>query len=218
VTSDRGGATGPAPTVVVTGTGRAARAADVARATFAVEVTRDTATGARADAATVATAVLTALNRAGLAPDDIGTAGIDVSPSWDHDGTRSVRTGFTVTNRIAVTIRDLERVGEVLDAGLEAGATGLDGVRFELADPSAATTEARRAAVADARGRADTIADATGAVVGSLVGIVEGGSVPSPRHEARMAAFAGDTLTVTPVVPGTVEVTVSVTAEWELEA
>ena len=188
--------------VSVMGTGRVERAADIGHVTFVVEASRPTAADARGAAATTAAGVLEALAAAGVADPDRRTAGLDVSPTWEHDGTRSIRTGFTVTNRIAAVVRDLERVGAVLDAGLEAGATGLDGVRFELADARADTTEARRLAVLDARSRATTIAEA-------------GAPVPLPRREARMLAMAAD-MSPTPVIPGSVEVTVSVTAEWEL--
>ena len=174
------------PTVTVAGTGRASRAADVAEATFVVEVLRPTAAEARATAAMIAAAVLAAVNGAGVADADLHTAGLDLSPTWEHDGTRMVRTGFTVTNRIAATVRDLESVGRVLDAGLGAGATGLDGVRFRLADEAAAAEEARRDAVADARRRATTIAEALGGRLGRLAAVSEGAPAgPVPLREAK---------------------------------
>ena len=201
--------------VSVMGTGRVERAADIAHVTFVVEAPRPSAAEARGAAALTAAAVLEALAAAGVSDADRRTAGLDVSPTWEHDGSRSIRTGFTVTNRIAAVVRDLERVGAVLDAGLEAGATGLDGVRFDLADAAADITEARRLAVLDARSRATTIAEAAGCRLGSLVAVAEAGApVPLPGREARMLAMAADS--PTPVIPGSVEVTVSVTAEWEL--
>ena len=104
----------------------------------------------------------------------------------------------------------------MLDAGLEAGATGLDGVTFLLADEAAAAEEARRAAVADARRRAETIADAAGGRLGPLRGMVEGAPpVPGPWREARMA-MAASADAPTPVLPGRIEVSVTVTAEWEI--
>jgi len=204
--------------VSVTGTGRVERAADLAHVMFVVEASRPTASEARGVAAGIASAVLAALAAAGIAGEDRRTAGLDVSPTWEHDGNRSIRTGFTVINRIATVVRDLERVGHVLDAGLAAGATGLDGVRFELADATADATEARRLAVLDARRRATTIAKAAGGRLGPLVAVAEAGApVPLPRREARMMAVAADPA-LTPVIPGSVEVAISVTAEWELTA
>ena len=204
-------------TVTVTGTGRVERAADLALATFVVEATRPTAADARATAAEAAAKVLDALAAAGVARADLRTAGLDLSPNWDHEGNRPVRRGFTVSNRIGATVRDLELVGRILDAGLESGATGLDGVQFLLGDQAPALEEARRLAVADARARAATIAEAAGRALGALVAIVEGAPIPSPRPRAemRMAAFAAADAP-TPVLPGRIEVTVSVSAEWEL--
>jgi uncharacterized protein YggE len=206
------------PTVTASGTGRVEVAADRAVATFVVEGTRPTAAAARAAGAEAADAVLAALAGAGVDREDLRTAGLDLAPQWDHDGTRPVRRGFTVTNRIAATVRDLDAVGRVLDAGLEAGATGLDGVVFQVADPGPAATEARRQAVADARDRAATIAGAAGLALGSLASIVEGVAVPSPRGrpEARLAFAAVADAAPTPVLPGRIEVTVTVTATWEL--
>jgi uncharacterized protein YggE len=205
------------PTVSVTGTGRVQRPADTAQATFVVEGIRSTAAEARSVAAAAAQDMLAALAGAGLAGDEVRTAGIDVSPNWEHEDNRPVRRGFTVTNRIAATIRDLEQVGTVLDAALGSGATGLAGVSFQLAETGAAETEARCLAVADARARAETIATAAGLTLGRLVGIVEGGALlPMPRREMRMAALAADSFSPTPVLPGSIEVTVSVSAEWEL--
>ncbi|HKF85381.1 MAG TPA: SIMPL domain-containing protein [Candidatus Limnocylindrales bacterium] len=198
------------------GTGRVERAADIAHATFVVEASRETAAEARGVAAEAVSAVLAALAQAGVAADDLRTAGLDVQPTWDHDGNRPVRTGFTVANRIAVAVRDLERVGTVVDAALRSGANGLDGLRFELADPVADMTEARRLAVFDARQRATTIAEAAGRSLGPLVAIAEGGApVPLARREARLMSMAADA-PPTPVIPGSVEISVTVTAEWEL--
>ena len=205
--------------IAVSGTGRTTRPADLARAVFVAEAARETAAEARAAAAGIADAVLAAIRGAGVADADVQTAGLDLSPSWEHDGNRMVRTGFTVTNRIGVTVRDLEIVGRVLDAGLEAGATGLDGVTFALADPRGPEMEARRAAVEDARARAETIAAAAGGTLGALRSVAEGVEAgPSPRPIAKLAAFAAADSAATPVLPGVVEVAVSVTAEWDLAA
>jgi len=205
------------PTVTVSGTGSAGRPADLAQATFTAEAIRESAADARSAAATVAAGVIAALRGSGVADADLHTAGLDVTPNWEHDGTRMVRNGFTVTNRIAVTVRDLESVGQVLDAGLEAGATGLDEVTFLLADEASAADEARRAAVADAQARAATIADASGGRLGALVSIAEGvAPVPGPFPAPRMMAMAADSVP-TPVLPGRIEVTVSVSAEWEID-
>ena len=204
----------PRATVTVSGLGRATRAPDVADATFVAEASHPTAVEARGAAAGIAAAVLAALDAAGVAAEDLRTAGLDVSPTWEHDGARMIRTGFTVTNRIAATVRDLERVGRVIDAGLEAGATGLEGVQFRLEDEGPAAADARREAVAEARRRAVTIAEALGGRLGPLLSIVEGQPAGvTPFREAKVA-FAAAADTPTPVLAGAVEVVISVTGEW----
>lgn len=205
------------PTVTVSGTGRVGREADRAQAVFVAEALRESAAEARSAAAVIATRVIGALRDAGVADADLRTAGLEVSQGWENDGTNMVRNGFSVTNRIGVTVRDLEAVGRVLDAGLEAGATGLDSVSFQLADEVPAAEEARRAAVADARTRATTIAEAAGGRLGALVALSEGVPAgPSPFPAARMMAMAADSAP-TPVMPGHIEVSVSVIAEWEID-
>jgi hypothetical protein len=203
--------------VTVAGVGRVEREPDVARATFSVEATRETAAEARGFTATTADAVIKALRKAGVADGDLRTASIDVNPAWEQRDNQMVRTGFTVTNRLGVAIRNLESVGNVIDAALGAGATGLDGVSFGLSDSTAAASEARTLAVQDARGRALTIAKAADAKLGSLVDITEGAAdMPGPRPQMRMMAAMAASDTETPVLPGRVEVTVSVVGTWEL--
>jgi hypothetical protein len=205
--------------ISVPGVGRVERAPDLAHATFSVEATRPSAAEARATAAGIAEAVIAALHGAGVAAPDLQTASLDVAPAWEQqERGSSVRAGFTVSTRLLAVIRDPDGVGRIIDAGLDAGATGLDGVTFRLADPDGAAAEARGLAVIDARARAAVIALAAGRPLGRLVAVVEGEPAGrGPRPMARMMAMASDAGPETPVLPGRVEVLVSVVAEWELE-
>lgn len=205
------------PRITAVGVGRVERDPDVARATFTVEATRETAAEARGVAAASADRVIAALQGAGITAGDLHTTAIDLTPAWEHTDGRPLRVGFTVTTRLGVAIRDLDSVGRVIDAALEAGATGLDGVGFGLADPAPAASEARRMAVLDARARATTIAEAAGGRLGRLVEVVEGepaGPVPYPGAGVMLRTAAE---APTPVLPGRVEVTVTVVASWSLD-
>jgi uncharacterized protein len=101
---------------------------------------------------------------------------------------------YTATNNVEVTIRNLDTAGKVLSAATSAGANQLYGIRFELEDPSALQAEARQKAVADARARAERLAQLAGVKLGPVVSIVEvegGGSGPMPMMQmARMEAAA----------------------------
>lgn len=208
------------PTVTVVGLGRVERTPDLAALTLVVELARPTATEARDAAARVATDVLAALRAAGVAEPDARTAGLDVQPHFEPDA-RGMhrRSGFAVVHRIAALVRDVDAVGRVLDAALDAGATGVEGVDLRLADPAAAEHEARELAVADARARATTIAEAAGHRLGALLEIGEGGAGGEPRPMARTARFAmAAEAAATPVAAGRLDVTVAVMATWRLEA
>lgn len=208
-------------TIVVPGTGRVTVEPDVASVRLGVAIVRPTATAAREAAATTMTAILDALAAAGVARRDLRTALVGLSPVTDYSGERGPRvTGYQVTNTVAVTVRSLASTGAVIDAGLAAGASSLDGLDFRLDDPTAAEDAARRAAMDDARTRATTLAAAAGVSLGGVVGIIEGGRGPVPfpggagiRGLAMKAEMAADT----PVESGTQEIDVSVVVTYAID-
>jgi uncharacterized protein YggE len=200
----------PTGTIVVGGTGRVAVTPDVADLRLGVAIGRPTVETARAAAASAMTDILAALAAAGVARPDIRTSLLSVQPRYDYrDGKPPTLTGYDLANVVEVTVRDLAALGGVVDGALGAGATSLDGLTFRVADPRAAETAAREAAVADAREKAMTLAGAAGLRITEVIEIVEGGPPPTspyPKAARLMAADAG-----TPVEAGTTEITVSVT-------
>ena len=206
-------------TIVVPGTGRVTVEPDIASIRLGVALVRPTATEAREAAATTMAAIITALTAAAVDRRDLRTALVGLSPVTDYSSERGPQvTGYQLSNAVDVTVRSLPTVGAVIDAGLAAGATSLDSLDVRLADPSGAETEARGAAVADARRRAETLAKAAGRSLGTVVGIVEGQPpvAPFPRHPiAAMALRAADA--ETPVEGGTQEVVVSIVVTYLLD-
>jgi uncharacterized protein YggE len=184
-----------------------------------VAIIRPTATEAREAAAATMTAILDAVVAAGIARRDLRTALVALNPVTDYSSERGPRvTGYQVTNTVEITVRDLASTGAVIDAGLGAGASGLDGLEFRLDDPTAAEESARRSAIEDARRRAATLATAAEVALGDVVGIVEGGRQPIPMSFAggvrglAIKAEAADT----PVESGTQEVAVSVVVTFAI--
>jgi hypothetical protein len=207
------------PTIVVPGSGRVTVEPDVASVRLGVAIIRPTATEAREAAAATMTAILDAVVVAGIARRDLRTALVALNPVTDYSSERGPRvTGYQVTNTVEITVRDLASTGAVIDAGLGAGASGLDGLEFRLDDPTAAEESARRSAIEDARRRAATLATAAEVALGDVVGIVEGGRQPIPMPFAggvrglAMKAEAADT----PVESGTQEVAVSVVVTFAI--
>lgn len=199
-------------TVAVGGTGRAVTAPDVVELRLGVAVTRTTATAAQADAAAAMTAVLGALREAGVADRDLRTEGLSLQPVMDYrnDGPPELR-GYELRNGVAARLRDLGRLPSAIDGAIAAGATTLDGVRFDVEDRAAAEAAARDAAVADALGKAAALAAAAGATLGEVLSISEGSAAPpTPFPAVRGAKLMAAEMAPTPVEAGESEVVVSV--------
>ncbi|HET9755404.1 MAG TPA: SIMPL domain-containing protein [Candidatus Limnocylindrales bacterium] len=203
-------------TIVVSGTGRVAVEPDTADLRLGVSVSRPTVAAARADAGRAMDEILTAVNGAGVARRDVRTSLLSVQPRYDYrDGRAPTLTGYELANVVEVTVRDLAKLGEVVDRTLAAGATSMDSLSFRVADPAPAEREARVLAMAAARARADVLAEAAGLANVSVSDIVEGVPTrpPMPFAKAeRMALAAADV--ATPVEAGSLEVTVTVTVTF----
>jgi len=161
------------------------------------------------------TAVLASLKKLGIADKDIQTTTLSLQPTYDYStGTTPPRlTGYQLSNAVAVTVRDLDKVGDAIDAALAAGATTLDGVSFRVADQAAAEAQARQAAMTEAKAKAKSLADAAGISIAGVASISETSApVPYPIYYGSAATGAKDV--ATPVQPGSTEVTVTVTVVY----
>lgn len=204
-------------TIVVGGTGRVAVEPDVADLRLGVAVARPSVDAARADAATTMAAILAAIDAAGVARRDVRTALLSVQPRYDYrDGKPPTLTGYELANSVEVIVRDLGRLGDVVDGALRAGATSMDGLSFRVADPAEPEREARVAAVATARARADVLAEAAGLEIVGVADIIEGQLAPPPipRMKAERMMLAADV--GTPIEAGTTEIVVHVTVTYRV--
>ena len=205
----------PTGTIVVSGTGHVAVQPDVADLRLGVTVTKPTVVAARAEAAVTLEAILRAVDGAGISRADVRTATLSVQPRYDYrDGRAPVLTGYEIANIVEISVRDLSVLGGVIDATLAAGATSMDGLTFRLADPVPSERDARRRAMAEARSRADVLAEAAGLTIVGVSDILEGQPLrpPGPLAKAERMALAADA--PTPVEAGTLEVTVTVSVTY----
>jgi uncharacterized protein YggE len=203
-------------TIVVSGTGRVAVEPDIAELRLGVAVSRGSVEVARAAAAEAMTAILGAVVAAGVATRDVRTTLLSVQPRYDYrDGSAPNLVGYDLANIVEVTVRELASLGAVVDAALTAGATSLDGLSFRVEDPREAERAARLAAVAEARSRAEILAEAAGVTIAGVADIVEGGPPPSwPVPMAKMLRASADA--GTPVEAGTTEISVTVTVTFRI--
>jgi uncharacterized protein YggE len=160
------------------------------------------------------TPVLEKLKAAGLPADAIRTVGYDLQQEWDYVNNRRVSRGYVARNSVEVRVDDIDRVGELLEIAVGSGATSVGGIRFDLKDRGKLEREAIRAAVADARGRAEAAAAGGGMAIERIWRIdthnVGGGPMP-PRPFLREAALAADASAAPPIEAGKIEVRAQVT-------
>ena len=210
----------PPRRIVVTGTGEATARPDIAVISAGVVVQGGTASAALADNVRAMNAVLQQLRTSGLADADVQTSEFSVTPLYERQPPERETTappriiGYQVSNRVTARVRDIDRLGAVLDALVNAGATNVDGPWFDIADPEQVLGQARDAAVADALARARRYAAAAGVRLGEIILIEETGAfVPPPRPMMRAEAMAADV----PIAPGQTELSASVTITFAIE-
>src|SRR2546428_9184638 len=169
----------PPRTVHASGEGRISVAPDIARVTIGVDAQDLSLARANADATTRMGKVMGALEKAGVAAKDVRTIryGVDVQRSFEKS-TTGVVIGYRVVNQVLVTVRDLRRLGGLLDQVVAAGANDVEGLSLEKEDISAERGRALERAMSDARGRASVLAKAAGASLGEALEVNEGGNMP----------------------------------------
>jgi uncharacterized protein len=195
-------------TITVNGNGKASTVPDQAQFCFDVEHHADSAQAASSANATAMQKVLDALRAAGVRGEDLQTTSVSVSPVYNDAGTKVI--GYVATNTVCATT-SVKDAGSVVDAALQAGADRVDGPNMTKADSTKLYNDALRDAVADARSRAEVLADAAGVKVGEVVSIEEG-SEPSGGPIAFDVAASPET----PIAPGTQDIEASVTVTFAI--
>jgi hypothetical protein len=205
-------------TLTVSGTGEAAADADIVTIVLGVETRSESAAEAVGDNARIMADAIEALKAAGVSEEEIKTSRFSIYPTRDWiDGRLSETVIFQVTNQVTATwdLSDGLEVGALIDAAVGAGANTVESVTFGLRDPSPVQEEALVEAVVDAMGKAGVISQAAGVSLGRILSISESGSAPIPMAESR-AYLAADASAMTPIVPGDVKVTATVTITYEI--
>jgi uncharacterized protein len=202
---DRTAATSP-DSITVAGNGSVNGVPTSASFSFGVDVRAASAKAAIAANAREMRQVIAAVKSAG--GRDVGTQSVSLSQAFTNEGEPS---GFAASNVVIATI-DLANAGALIDAAVEAGANQVNGPTMSVADQGALYRQALKAAMADARLSAETLAAAAGRPLGKVTTVVEnGGSAPQPMFAKAAAADSG-----TPVEAGTQETTASVSVTFAL--
>lgn len=209
------------PTLTVTGHGEVHAAPDQAIIRLGAVAQAKEAAGAQQQASKIVNQVLEKLKQMDIPSEKITTVGLTLSPVFSRPSQRGVEepqepiiVGFRAHNSIQVVIDDISKVGDVIDAGVSAGANQLEGLSFEIKEDGKYKEEALRLAVKEARKKADAIAEAVGVEIVGVDEISEGG-INFIRPQMQMArTFSAEA--ATPVQPGQVSVQASVTVRYRI--
>ncbi len=208
--------------ITVVGTGKASGQPDVAHVTVGIETQGSSLQTAVDENKTKMAALLDALKAQGLAEKDIRTSNYSVytervaSPAVGAE--KPVSTDqmiYHVTNQVDVTVRDVSKLGDVLDKAVAAGANNIYGVNFSVEDTAQLEADARAKAVADAKARATDLAKLNGVALGDVISVSEvigGGPMPLMSSAAGLGGGGG-----TPVQPGELEMTISLQVTYAIK-
>jgi uncharacterized protein YggE len=203
--------------VVVDGLGKVSGTPDVLRVTMGVSVRRSDVSKALDAANTAESRLRSALTKNGVAKADLQTSDVSVYPSYDNHGHRN---GYAVNETVTAKLRNLATAGSVMSKAISAAGNEavLQGVSFSLEDNKALLTQARDAAYADARDKADQYAKLAGRALGKVELVLESTSAPvelKAVYDSVASGTAGAASSV-PIDPGSQQVSVSVTVRWAL--
>jgi len=212
-----------AQTITVEGEGTANIEPDTAEATIGVQIIDPSLSEATNAAQQRMEAVLAALQAQGIAQEDIQTTNFNIfverpfepppQPQDQPDQAATEELIYHVNNDVRVIIRDLDNVGAILNAAIEAGANNIYGVNFTISDDSEARAQARQEAIDNAAAQAQDLASLAGVQLGQVVRISEiisGGGQPLPALRADIGGAA-------PIEPGQLEVRVQLEVVYAME-
>lgn len=194
----------------------ARRVPDIASLSTGVVTQAADANAAMRANATQMAQVVAAIRKAGIAERDVQTSGVNLYPQYQHHNERAPTiTGYQASNTVNITVRDIGKLGQVMDALVAAGANQINGPSFDVEDKESAYDEARRSAVETAQGRAEMYAKTLGMRVRRIVSISEGGG-GHPRPMPMMAMARAEKMADTSISPGESSLSVNLDIVFEL--
>ncbi len=202
--------------LTVVGEGFADAVPDMATITLGVMSEAKTAGVALRETSAATAEVLALLTDKGIAPRDMQTSNLSLSPLWNNssslNGERGI-SGYQANNTVVVRVRALDGLGEILDAVVDQGANTFNGLSFGLQNPGPAQDAARKAAVAEAMRKAALYTEAAGLVLGPVLELSESGAAtPQPMAMERMVMA----VKAVPIAQGEVSVEACVTMVFSL--
>jgi uncharacterized protein YggE len=207
------------PVLIVSGNAQAEATPDEATVRLGIVRQETTAQAAQDQANRVAQAILSEIAKLGIPATQIRTSRLTLTPIYApgprSDSREAPRiASYSASNQVSVEVTNLTQIGPIIDAGLRAGSNQVDGVQFRLKDDLPLREQALKKAVAEARRKAETMAEALNVRILGIQEVSETGSSVIPRGEGGFVTMAAREAAPTPVSPGQVEVNASVTVKY----
>jgi uncharacterized protein len=210
--------TPPLRTLAVAGQGKAYLTPDVAYINIGVHTEGSEVSDAVSRNTDLANKVSAALKAIGIDAKDIQTTYFNIYPQkqFGPNG-EEISSQYMVDNTVYVTVRDLSQLGSLLDGAIKAGANQINGIQFDSLQKDKAITEARKAAIANARSQADEMAQSAGVKLGAIQSINAFNSGPIPMFDAKGGQMSIGTGGSAPVSAGQLVITVDVNLTYEIQ-
>jgi uncharacterized protein YggE len=208
-----------ARTLSVSGSGEAFLAPDIAYIYIGVHTENATAAEAVSENTSSTQALIQAIQEFGIDPKDIRTTNFSIYPMDRFDPATGLPSGektYAVDNTVYVTVRELARLGDLLDTAVQAGANTVNSIQFDVADKDAALQQARAEALKDAQAQAQALAQSAGLSLGEIRSINFLDAQPYPIFDGR-GGGAGVPEAAVPIQPGQLTFTVNVSVTYELQ-
>lgn len=210
----------PPRVIAVSGLGEVKTRPDMALISSGVVTEGVTAKDALAKNNAAMAAVIKALKDAGVAEDDIQTSNFSVSPKYPpyqpNQTTAPRIVGYTVSNQVTAAVKDLKKLGGILDTLVQSGSNQMNGISFDVNEPKPLLDEARKKAVADARAKAELYAAAAGVSLGKVILISESSAVMPPMPMFDKRAMATEAASV-PIAAGQQTISANVSITYEIQ-
>jgi len=202
--------------ISVTGIGEVDVVPDLAILNLGVLVQMDSLSQAQAQASASMNSIMSALAGYSIAESDIQTAAYSIEPLWNWKDGEYIFSGYKVVNNISIKLRNMDKIGEVIDASVAAGGeyVMVSGISFTVDDPKSYYAQARTAAMADAKEKATQLAKSAGVKVGVPISIIESNYYEARESNTFLVGTADGASTS--ISPGELTITISVNVVYTI--
>jgi len=205
-------------TIAISGEGKVTAIPDIAAIDVGLMTEKSDVKSAQKENTDKMNRLITNLKNLGVESKDIQTSYYNIYPQYDWPNGKQVLRGYQVSQGVAVKIRNLSKIGDILAAAGEGGANQVSGLSFNIDDPEALRQEARVKALENAKEKADALARVAGVSLGKIVSFSEYASTPYSAYKSYdMGGIGGGEAAAPTVESGSMDILVNVTVSYEIK-